>query len=234
VHVSQELIAEAEIVGRLAFAAILGGAVGFERDMHGHPAGTRTHLLVALGAAVFTVISASDLSRLLSPGTAAVSDPARIAAQIVAGIGFLGAGAIIRYGTSVRGLTTAASLWATAAVGLAVGAREYTVAVAATAIVLLSLGPLNWLVTRYRPLRRPVIRLQIETTGMRPTMELASRLAGDGFEIVSTDTHRVGRGRYRVELEVRAPPRFSAQQLMATLASHRGVRAVQAIEPAEL
>ena len=100
---------------RLVVALVLGAVVGWERELQRMPAGFRTHALVALGSAIFTVISAYAFT---GPG----SDPTRIAAQVVTGIGFLGGGAIIHYGGTVRGLTTAASLWAVAAVGMAAGA----------------------------------------------------------------------------------------------------------------
>src|SRR5260221_10585244 len=109
---------------RLLVAAGLGLAIGFEREIHGHPAGLRTHMLVALGSALFTVLSINGF-RDQAPGVAV--DPTRIAAQIVSGIGFLGAGAILKDGIVIRGLTTAASLWATSAVGMAAGGGEYVI-----------------------------------------------------------------------------------------------------------
>src|SRR3982751_4148656 len=111
---------------RLAIAAGLGGAVGFERELRDREAGIRTHLLVSLGSALFTIGSAYGFHEFLAGGGNIVrADPSRIAAQIVTGIGFLGAGAIIREGLSVRGLTTAASLWIVAAIGMAAGAGYY-------------------------------------------------------------------------------------------------------------
>jgi putative Mg2+ transporter-C (MgtC) family protein len=124
-----------DILLRLLAASLLGGLIGLERDMHGRPAGLRTHLLVSLGAAVFMILS-DQVSRM---ATGAFSDPGRIAAQIVTGIGFLGAGAIIKEGINVRGLTTAACLWTVAAVGMASGAGLYTLAVATTVIALMCL-----------------------------------------------------------------------------------------------
>src|SRR6187455_2284342 len=121
---------------RLLIAALLGALIGLEREIHDHPAGMRTHLLVSLGSAGFTVLS---IAAFPAPG----ADPARIAAQIVTGIGFLGAGAILKEGATIRGLTTAASLWATAAVGMAAGAGAWIVAIATSAIVVFSLWPLG-------------------------------------------------------------------------------------------
>jgi len=129
---------------RLGLAAGLGGAVGFERELRDREAGIRTHLLVSLGSALFTIISAYGFHEFLVGGGAVVrADPTRIAAQIVTGIGFLGAGAIIRDGLSVRGLTTAATLWVVAAVGMACGAGYYWPAVAGTALTIAALWPLR-------------------------------------------------------------------------------------------
>ena len=119
-----------EIVVRLLISAALCGVIGFERETRDQSAGFRTHILLGLGAALFTLVSAYGFTAfteaaLESGGRGIQFDPTRITAQIVTGVGFLGAGAIIRQGTDVRGLTTAASLWATAAIGTAVGAGYF-------------------------------------------------------------------------------------------------------------
>jgi putative Mg2+ transporter-C (MgtC) family protein len=133
-----------DAVLRLSIAAGLGGAVGFERELREREAGIRTHLLVSLGSALFTIVSAYGFQEFLTAGGAIVrTDPTRIAAQIVTGIGFLGAGAIIRDGLSVRGLTTAATLWVVAAIGMACGAGYYWPAVAVTVLTLIALWPLR-------------------------------------------------------------------------------------------
>ena len=149
-------LSTAEALLRLLIAAGLGGAVGLERELRDHEAGFRTHLIVSLGACVFTLVSAYAWTDWkFSNASGLVFDPTRIAAQIVTGIGFLGAGAIIVRGISVRGLTTAATLWVVAAIGMAAGTGYYVVAVGAAALVLVSLGPLKLvssrLVSRVRP-----------------------------------------------------------------------------------
>lgn len=126
-----------EILVRILTASLLGGLVGLERDKHGRAAGLRTHLLVSLGAAVFTVISL-EMSRYSGQG-GPTADPGRIAAQIVTGIGFLGAGVILKAGTNVRGLTTAACLWTAAAIGMAAGAGFYLIAGVTTLVALAGL-----------------------------------------------------------------------------------------------
>src|SRR5215468_7264271 len=134
---------------RIVVAALLGGVVGIERELRDHDAGFRTHMLVAIGSALFTIVSAYAFRDFLTGGGAEVrADPTRIAAQIVTGIGFLGAGAIIRQGFSVRGLTTAATLWVVAAIGMAAGAGFYSGAIITTAGALLTLGPLRFIAFR--------------------------------------------------------------------------------------
>lgn len=123
-----------EFLLRLFSAALLGGVVGLERDIHGRDAGLRTHLLVSLGAALFMVLS--HVAARATESSGYISDPTRIAAQIVTGIGFLGAGVIIKAGVNVRGLTTAASLWTVAAIGMACGGGYYLLSVSTTAMAL--------------------------------------------------------------------------------------------------
>jgi putative Mg2+ transporter-C (MgtC) family protein len=139
-----DLNLQLELALRLVVAAVLGALVGLERERRSHPAGMRTHLLVSVGAAAFTILS---IEYFIAPG----ADPARIAAQIVTGIGFLGAGAILKHGASIKGLTTAASLWVVAAIGMAAGAGAWGVAAATTLIVLVSLWPLQLIERRLFP-----------------------------------------------------------------------------------
>lgn len=122
---------------RLGLAAVLGGLVGLERDIHGRAAGLRTHLLVSLGSAVFMVLS--GFVAATGRGGGFMADPGRIAAQVIAGIGFLGAGVIIKERATVRGLTTSACLWLVAAVGMAAGAGYPVIAVLTTALALVGL-----------------------------------------------------------------------------------------------
>ncbi len=120
-----------EVIIRLVGAVILGAAFGFEREIHGRPAGLRTHILVCLGASLVMLISMY--------GFGEKSDPARLAAQVISGIGFLGAGAIIREGGDIKGITTAATLWIAAIVGLAIGNGMYFAAAIATIVSIVLL-----------------------------------------------------------------------------------------------
>ena len=129
----QHTITNFEVLGRLVFAALLGSAIGFERERMNWAAGLRTHMLVCVGSSLIMLVSAFGFADVLGEKNV-VLDPSRIAAQVVSGIGFLGAGSILLRGEIVRGLTTAASLWSVAGVGLAVGGGMYTAAIGATII----------------------------------------------------------------------------------------------------
>ncbi len=145
---------EADLIVRLLVAAALGGIIGLERKQHGRAAGLRTHLLVALGAAMAMVVSL-HFEHIFGRSGADSSiriDPARVAYGVMGGIGFLGAGAIIQYGVGIRGLTTAASLWCTAAIGLGAGFGMFIVSFVAVVIVLFALIVLNF-VDRRIPVR---------------------------------------------------------------------------------
>src|SRR3989441_8532574 len=145
---------ELEIIGRLVLAGLLGGVIGLERELRGYPAGIRTLALVTLGACLFT-----DLSQLLGGDD-------RVAAQIVTGIGFLGAGVIFREGMGVRGITTAATIWSAAAIGMAIGLELYVVGVLGAAIV--------FVVLQSRPFTRRVDDLIRQSArGVSPALEEA-------------------------------------------------------------
>jgi putative Mg2+ transporter-C (MgtC) family protein len=148
-----------DVILRLVVATVLGAIIGIERERTEHAAGLRTHALVALGAALFMIVSSWGFFPVL--GTHVTLDPSRVAAQVASGIGFLGAGAIILRREIVRGLTTAASIWTVAAIGLASGAGMYLSAAAATVLVLAVLAAMRPLETLLTARRR---RLRIELT----------------------------------------------------------------------
>ncbi len=135
------MLTEYDIIFRLIFSAFLGGLIGLEREKHSQPAGLRTHIILAIGSSIAMCISI-NLSMQFHT-TATNGDPERLAAQVISGIGFLGAGAIFRYGTGVKGLTTASSLWTTAIIGLSVGAGYTNIGVVATILVLFVLVGLD-------------------------------------------------------------------------------------------
>ena len=217
-----------EALLRLALAAALGGAVGVERELREREAGLRTHLLVALGSALFTIVSAYGFHAFLSSGASVVrADPTRIAAQIVTGIGFLGAGAIIRQGFSVRGLTTAATLWVVAAIGLAVGAGYYSGALITTAVVLFSLYPLRIVayrvIRRYRPEDR---RLLVELPAGESPGAVIDEVERAGLRIASIDVSQEG-DRSRLALDVELPRDFQPATVVARIADVERVTEVR-------
>src|SRR5688572_19351826 len=141
-----------DLLGELVLATVLGGVIGWEREASGKPAGLRTNILICVGAALLTELSIK-FSTISGPG-APLWDPARITAQIVSGIGFLGAGTIMQAKGNVTGLTTAATLWVVAAIGMTAGAGAFIEATGTTLLVLVILWPLGWVEDRIEAQRR--------------------------------------------------------------------------------
>jgi putative Mg2+ transporter-C (MgtC) family protein len=207
-----------ELLGRLLLAAALGGAIGAERELNDQAAGLRTHMLLTIGACLFTLVSAY--------GFGGPTDPSRLAAQIVTGIGFLGGGAIVRHGLTVKGLTTAASIWATASVGVAIGAGSYLLGVGGAVLVVGTLFGL-----------RRVSRLLQRWGVSREEFVLATRPGFDVEQIVEVVRHEKvdlrGLERQdadeegRVVLVVKLPPRYRPEQLLDALGRLEGVRQVE-------
>lgn len=204
---------QAPMILRLATAAVLGGLIGIERQHHGRSAGFRTHLLVALGAALVMLVSLqfSDAFGRATHLPNVQVDPARVAYGVMGGVGFLGAGAILLRGHGVQGLTTAASLWCTAAVGLACGFGMYTLAAFTTLLVLFALLVLGRM-ERWFPSRRTLQATLVVPFGAESAVEtLRDRLKGKdvGVSIVgySRDAKRsVIRATYQVNLPSRSNP----------------------------
>lgn len=211
-----DLAADAGYAIRLLVAATLGALVGLEREIHEHPAGMRTHLLVSLGSAGFTVLS---IVAFPAPG----ADPARIAAQIVAGVGFLGAGAILKEGATIRGLTTAASLWAVAAVGMAAGAGAWVLAVTLTAIAIISLWPLRLVTERVIGRDRHRVRLRLWAADPAVLARVVSAVEHEHGSIAHLATTGTGGGRLEIELEVSTNDVERGAALTAAVASIEGV-----------
>lgn len=147
------MIGNVELLSRLVLAALLGSVIGFERERLNWAAGLRTHMLVCVGSALIMLVSAFGFADVLGRQDV-VLDPSRIAAQVVSGIGFLGAGSILLRGEVIRGLTTAASLWSVAGIGLAVGGGMYTAAIGATIIILIILAGVKPLERRFISVRQ--------------------------------------------------------------------------------
>jgi putative Mg2+ transporter-C (MgtC) family protein len=176
-----------ELISRVVIAALLGGLIGLERELSDQPAGFRTHILVSLGAALFTLAGAYGLEDFLEgEGITTRLDPTRVAAQVVTGVGFLGAGAIIHRGVNIRGLTTAASLWVTAAIGTAVGFGYWEGAVSVTVVSLAALYSLKYIERRaLEGLKRGRVRFVIDMEPQLRLAELTEILDRAGGRVVS-------------------------------------------------
>ena len=212
-----------DVVLRLLLATILSGLVGYERERHGRAAGLRTHILVGVGSALL-MLTGLYLFEIYH-GRADV-DPGRIAAQVVSGIGFLGAGTILRFRASVRGLTTAASLWAVAGIGLAVGCGFYAGAVATTAIML---GVLYWLTkVEWRLVRKDWYRtLNIRATSATADVLQQIREVLNGYQIELRDfsiQRSETSGQLTIELEVKLATRHQDDQVLMDLMRVDGVQ----------
>ncbi len=190
------------LLGRLLLATVLGGLIGLERELSGKPAGLRTNILICVGATLIM-----DVSRTVAAaGVGGPADPGRIAAQVVSGIGFLGAGTILVERGSVVGLTTAATIWVVAAIGLAIGSDAYVAAVGTTALVVVTLILLGWL-EGYLFERRTSVRLELV---LEPDDGLLERVAGLLREHrlkIRPEKVEKQADRYRVSYEVRGRAR---------------------------
>ncbi len=173
----------------ILFAAFLSGIIGFEREYHGHAAGLRTHLLVAIGSAIVMVISIYGFPTEYANGEAVIRDPARLAAQVISGIGFLGAGTIIQTGTDVKGLTTATTLWLVMAIGLAAGSGSFVVATIGTLIAFIALVSLRRL-EKFATRRNPVVTLVVpaESAVLKDILAIASKY---GVNIRDTESQLI-------------------------------------------
>lgn len=206
----------------LLLASALGAIVGLERELHGRPAGLRTHILLSLGAAMFGTVSRG----LNDPNV----DPTRIAAQVVTGIGFIGAGTIIHLGGTVRGLTTAASIWATAAIGLAVGLdrRFWVMASLATVLTFLTLALVHLLENRLKVKRR-LRDIEIIAEEGKPVIEsVLNGLASLRVEVSAVRSlPALTPHARRYELSLEMPAQTSTMQVIATLMQYEGILEVK-------
>lgn len=229
-------LTDLELVLRLVLAAGLGAIIGLEREWRDRTAGLRTHMLVCLGSAVFTVVSAYGFQEWYESIPAGqrstiVSDPTRIAAQIVTGIGFLGAGAIFRSEDGIRGLTTAASLWMMAAIGLATGAGYYALAVSSTALMLLVLVALRQVSGRIKRMNRAEhTPLEVIVTGpssIGMVLDAIASVGGTVSQFTASVVRRDRPGR-RLTFDLSLPAEESITEIVGRLAMLEGVDAVSA------
>lgn len=179
------MITSYEIISRLLLATLLGGIIGFERQAHGRPAGFRTQLLVCVACSLLMLISESYYSRGSFDPEFVRFDPTRIAAGAMTGVGFLGAGVILKTGVSIQGLTTAASIWIVSAIGLAIGAGQYTAGISGFVITFFSLWFLR-LVEAKIP-RQIYKNIAVVTDDSADEAMIAAFFKSKGFKIVRTD-----------------------------------------------
>lgn len=196
---------DAELIVRLLGAAVLGAIIGVEREASEQQAGLRTHIAVALGAALFGAVSTLGFQEFdqARARTVLQADVTRVASNVAVGIGFLGAGVIFRQGHSIKNLTTAASLWVVAAIGIASGAGYYSAAVITTVVVLVSLWPLRILAFRiFERIRPGELRLEVELRPNEPASVLLDALEGQNVAVRAFELEDA-RDRRRVVLDVR-------------------------------
>ena len=209
-----------ELLGRLLLAAVLGGAIGAERELNDQAAGLRTHMLLTIGACLFTLISAYGF------GGGIGTDPSRLAAQIVTGIGFLGGGAIVRHGLTVKGLTTAASIWATASVGVAIGAGSYVLGIGGAVLVvgtLFGLRRMSGVLQRWGVSREEFVLATVPGFDVKRVVELvrSERVDLRGLEHLQDDDGD------RIVILVKLRPLYRPEQLLDALKGVEGVLQVE-------
>ena len=213
-----------DFVWRLVLAALFGTIIGLDREYREKEAGFRTHFLVSLGSALMMIVSQYGFSEILTHDGVSL-DPSRIAAQVVSGIGFIGAGTIIFNHQIVRGLTTAASLWATAGIGLTAGAGMSWLALAATILTLVALEGLSLVFRSLGSRRMVVVFSASDRTGVADTLD---RIRTDGYMVVSYEVvpQVVGGDgiTYRVTMVVKAKPGSDNNQLLALLRENTDIR----------
>ncbi len=221
------MISTGEMIARLAMAALLGAVIGLERERLERNAGLRTHTLVAVGSCLMMIVSAFGFSDAITPGHTVILDPSRLAAQVVSGIGFLGAGTIILRKDAVRGLTTAASVWAVAGLGLAVGGGLYSVAVAATVLLLVVLVVMR-ILERKLFLHKRVHTITVELlNGKHAVSAVAMTVDAAGVDLQALRLQPGGPdGEDRLYLAVRAPGNANLATMLDNLSVLTGVQSI--------
>lgn len=212
-----------EIVFKLTLACILGGLIGLERESLSRPAGLRTYTLVCVGSALAMIVS---LDMYFEYYRTVNADPGRIAAQVVSGIGFLGAGTIMREGTTVRGLTTAAGLWVVACIGLAIGAGLYVPAIVTTILILFILIYFIKIEQKYTGMREYKGLVLVVQDQPGQVGNIGSILGDLGVLIKNIQLTRVETDDLEIELLIQLPPNMTIGQVIKELSTVRGFRRI--------
>lgn len=210
-----------DILLRIALSMVLGGVIGFERERDNQPAGLRTHMILVIGACLAMILS-------INIGAESGTDPGRIAAQVISGIGFLGAGAILRYGFNVRGLTTATTLWTMAIVGLVIGAGYYWIAVITTVIMLIVLAFVN--VIENKHVRVNLVRhIVVDIHGRKSVTREVRKTIHDLAEYVMAFSiqRNIKNKHLRLEVTARFKNNEKVETLIEEVSKIDGVRALK-------
>lgn len=219
------LLVELEFLLRILLSGICGCLIGYERDNRLKEAGIRTHLIVALAASMMMVVSKYGFADVLALQGIAL-DPSRIAAQIVSGVGFLGAGMIFVRGNTVNGLTTAAGIWATAGIGMAIGSGLYLVGIISTAFILLIQTLLH---KKYKWFRIPVaetLQLHIKT-GSLSVIQLKEDLSKWNLDIINLKAENLDNGYTEIKLVFKMPREYHVMDLIAELNENPQVKVIE-------
>jgi len=216
-------MAEYEIIIKLALAAILGGFIGLERESLSRPAGLRTYTLVCVGSALAMIVSLDMYYQYYQTVNA---DPGRIAAQVVSGIGFLGAGTIMREGATVRGLTTAAGLWVVACIGLAVGAGLYIPAIVTTAIILFVLIYFVKFEHYFTGMREFKGLVMVVKDRPGQVGALGSILGEMGVLIKNIQLTQIENDDLEIELLIQIPTQITIEEVVSELSEIDGFRSI--------
>ncbi|WP_336489864.1 MgtC/SapB family protein [Methylobacterium nigriterrae] len=215
------------MIGRLALAAVLGSIIGLERERLLWAAGLRTHMLVCVGACLFMLVSSFGFADVVAHDHV-VLDPSRVAAQVVSGIGFLGAGTILLRGEVVRGLTTAASLWAVAAIGLASGGGLYVPALAATAIVFAILAGMKPIEERWRDRAQSRV-LRVSAQAGCLTLDTVQEASGQPLSRIKQFVVQPGpqEGREDIRIAFARLPAGQLSEIAGRLRTRPGVESIE-------
>lgn len=213
------------VIVRISVAMLIGGIIGFERTFHGRPAGFRTHALVSVASTLLMLVTVYQANWMTAvPPDSIRTDPTRMAQGIMTGIGFLGAGVIFKEGLTVRGLTTAASIWMTAAIGILVGIGFYLPAIAGTVATLLILGVFRAVEARLPSEFYAHHTIKFERDAIMPEPELRKLVGDQGFSIANLSHRLTEMGKaFEYRMVIRTRDRNAAERLSQHLCTLRGI-----------
>ena len=220
------------IVQHLSVAALAGGLIGFERSYHGRPAGFRTHILVCMASSILMLVTIYQEQWFTGVDLQTISiDPTRMAQGVMTGIGFLGAGVIMREGLSVRGLTTAASIWITAAIGILVGVGFYGAVVVATLFALVVVVVFRWVEEIIPTLSYARLILRFRRDTIMPEAELTELITKQGFSLANVSYSLEQEGAFfQYSMTIRTPHKDNMRRLSNILSNHESIIEFQILQ----